>query len=188
MSLIKKVICSILLGTSASWAMIQEENMPQTQQYEVRPGRWKFFIATRSAAVEKEAILNQSLWSSESEFFTQLKNDVETVAILDPTVYARLLTMPPFKKSKLEEGLQKFSANVVKQSTNNEGWEEAGDQFGVGLEENNMLEATPVNWSILNLGVDTPDRIYLFIYQNGQDDNEDQKFFELRITYNPQED
>jgi hypothetical protein len=82
-----------------------------------------------------------------------------------------------FKKSKLEEGLQEFSANIVKQSTNNGGWKEAGDQFGVGLEANNILECTPVNWSILNLGVGTSDRMYLFTYQNGQDNNEDQNFF-----------
>ncbi|OJU72853.1 MAG: hypothetical protein BGO07_01405 [Alphaproteobacteria bacterium 40-19] len=189
MNLIKKAIYSILLGTSTSWAMIQEENMTQTQQYELRPGLWKFSIYAGAAteqesSAEQESSFPESLWVTKSDFSAQLKNILENLAISNASVWECTQAMTPLKKSKLEEGMNVFAEYVLDRSTHVLGWEEEGDQFGyeLDLSEAEHIEAMPVRWSVGSSG---GKEIYL-TYQSGQVNNEDEKFFEFHITYKPQ--
>lgn len=183
MNLIKKVICSILLGISTSWAMIQEENMTQIQQYELRPGHWEFRIHPFYSEndLEQKYSLTQSLWVTKSDFSAQLKNSFQTLAMSNASVWECIQAMTPLKKSKLEEGMNVFAEYVLERWTHVLGWEEEGDQFGFGLEASELehIEAMPVRWGIYSSGGKWP----TLTYQSGQEDNMDPKFLEVHISY-----
>jgi hypothetical protein len=183
MNLIKSILFGFLSSASISFAMMEEETMNQAQQYELRPGHWKFRIHPFYSEndLEQESFLTQSLLVTKSDFSAQLKNSFQTLAMSNASVWACIQAMTPLKKEKLEEGMNAFCEYVLERWTHVLGWEEEGDQFGVGLDlsEAEQIEAMPVRWGIYSSGGKWP----TLAYQSGQEDNVDPKFLEVHISY-----